>query len=466
MYKKEKMSMSENRLFAQLVEKQREYFLTGATRSYEFRLEMLKKLKAAILQNEGLLLDGLKSDLNKTAEESYFSEVGIVLDELSFHIKRLKKWMKNRRIAPSLAQFPGSCFQSAQPYGVTLIMAPWNYPVNLAFEPLIGAISAGNTAILKPSNYAPATSKAIEKILSATFSKEYIAVVEGGREQNASLLEERFDYLFFTGSPGVGKVVMEAAAKNLTPHTLELGGKSPVIVDETANIKLAAKRIAFGKTLNGGQTCVEPDYLLIHESVKEAFVREFEKAVKGFFPEGDQSKMVTIITQKHYERLKGLMEDGKIIYGGKTDDSRRFIEPTLIEGITLEAPIMQEEIFGPLLPIITFKEIKECIAAIQTMEKPLALYIFSADKQNQQAVFDHCSFGGGCINDVIMHFVNPRLPFGGVGHSGMGSYHGKKSFDTFTHYRSIFKQSNKIDLPMRYMPYSSKKDKLVRRVLK
>ncbi len=458
--------MSDTTTFTQLVEKQRAYYLTGATRGYEFRLKMLQKLKTAIIQNEELLLEGLKRDLNKTAQESYFSEIGIVLDEITFHTKRLRKWMKNKRVRPSLAQFPGSCFIAPEPYGVTLIMAPWNYPVNLSFEPLIGAISGGNTAILKPSNYAPATSKAMEQILRSTFPQEYIAVVEGGREQNAGLLEQRFDYIFFTGSPGVGKVVMAAAAKNLTPHTLELGGKSPVIVDETANIKLAAKRIAFGKTLNGGQTCVEPDYLLIHESVKEAFVKEFEKAVEGFFPGGDQSKMVTIITQKHYDRLKGLMEDGNIILGGKTDDSRRFIEPTLIDGVTLKSPIMQEEIFGPLLPVITYQKLEECITTIQTMERPLALYIFSSNQQNRQTIFNNCSFGGGCINDVIMHFVNPNLPFGGVGHSGMGSYHGKKSFDTFTHYRSIFKQNNKIDLPMRYMPYTSTMDKLVRKVLK
>lgn len=458
--------MSDNKGFTALVERQRTYYLSGATRSYEFRMDMLRKLKAAIIENEKLLLDGLKADLNKSAEESYFCEIGIVLDELSFHLKRLKKWMKNKRVTSSLAQFPGRCFQAPEPYGVTLIMSPWNYPVNLAFEPLIGAISAGNTAVIKPSNYAPATSSAIKKIISSAFPEEFIAVVEGGREQNSGLLEQRFDYIFFTGSPGVGKVVMKAASENLTPVTLELGGKSPTIVDETANIKLAAKRIAFGKTLNGGQTCVEPDYLLIQESVKEEFVKAFKDAVEKFFPQNDYSQMVTIVTQKHFERLKGLMVDGEIVLGGRTEEASRFIEPTLIEGITLDSPIMKEEIFGPLLPVITYQNLDECIAVIQKLEKPLALYLFSTSKENQGKILSTCSFGGGCINDVIMHFVNPRLPFGGVGHAGMGSYHGKKSFDTFTHYRSIFRQSNKIDLPMRYMPYRTAMDKLVRKVLK
>jgi len=453
-------------MISQIVQSQREYFLSGDTRSYEFRAEALRKLKESVIKNEKELTDALKSDLNKSPMESYLTEIGIVLDEISFHQKHLKKWMKRKRVKSYIGQLPGKCFIAPEPYGVVLIMSPWNYPVNLCFEPLIGAISGGNCAVIKPSAYAPATSYAIAKLISETFPKEYITVIEGGRQQNAQLLEEKFDYIFFTGSVEVGKVVMEAASKHLTPVTLELGGKSPVIVDETANIKLAAKRIAFGKVINAGQTCVEPDYLFIHETKKEEFVEEFKKALKEFFPNGDMSGMCTIISDKHYARVKKLMEGEKIILGGGSDDSRRFIEPTLLDGITFESPIMQEEIFGPLLPIITYKNLDECIRFIQSRPRPLALYIFTESKANRERILSTCSFGGGCINDVIMHIVTPYMPFGGVGYSGMGDYHGKKSFDTFTHYRSILSQSTRMDVNLRYMPYDDKKLRLLKKVMK
>lgn len=453
-------------MISQMVQSQREYFLTGDTRSYEFRAEALRKLKEAIIKNEKELSDALKSDLNKSATEAYLTEIGIVLDEISFHQKHLKKWMKRKRAKAAIGQLTGRCFIAPEPYGVALIISPWNYPVNLCFEPLIGAISGGNCAVIKPSAYAPATSAVIAKLISETFPKEYITVIEGGRQQNAQLLEEKFDYIFFTGSVEVGKVVMEAASKHLTPVTLELGGKSPVIVDETANIKLAAKRIAFGKVINAGQTCVEPDYLFIHETKKEEFVEEFKKALKEFFPDGDMSDMCTIISDKHYARVKKLMEGEKIILGGESDDSRRFIEPTLLDGITFESPIMKEEIFGPLLPIITYKDLDECIRFIQSRPRPLALYIFTESKANSERILSTCSFGGGCINDVIMHIVTPYMPFGGVGYSGMGDYHGKKSFDTFTHYRSILSQSTRMDVNLRYMPYDDKKLRLLKKVLK
>lgn len=453
-------------MISQIVQSQREYFLSGDTRSYEFRAEALRKLKESVIKNEKELTDALKSDLNKSPMESYLTEIGIVLDEISFHQKHLKKWMKRKRVKSYIGQLPGKCFIAPEPYGVVLIMSPWNYPVNLCFEPLIGAISGGNCAVIKPSAYAPATSYAIAKLISETFPKEYITVIEGGRQQNAQLLEEKFDYIFFTGSVEVGKVVMEAASKHLTPVTLELGGKSPVIVDETANIKLAAKRIAFGKVINAGQTCVEPDYLFIHETKKEEFVEEFKKALKEFFPDGDMSDMCTIISDKHYARVKKLMEGEKIILGGGSDDSRRFIEPTLLDGITFESPIMQEEIFGPLLPIITYKDLDECIRFIQSRPRPLALYIFTESKANSERILSTCSFGGGCINDAIMHIVTPYMPFGGVGYSGMGDYHGKKSFDTFTHYRSILSQSTRMDVNLRYMPYDDKKLRLLKKVLK
>ncbi|NLM20849.1 MAG: aldehyde dehydrogenase [Peptococcaceae bacterium] len=448
-----------------IVEKQRVFYLSGATRSYGFRMEALTKLKQTMLRNETLLIEALKADLNKSESESFLCEIGMVLDELKYHQKHLKTWMKERRIRPSMAQLPGKCFISPEPYGVTLIMAPWNYPVNLCFVPLIGAISAGNTAVLKPSAYAGATSSAIAKVIGEAFPPEYITVVEGGRQENAALLEEQFDYIFFTGSPEVGRIVMAAAAKHLTPVTLELGGKSPVIVDETANIRLAAKRIAFGKVINAGQTCIEPDYLLIHEQVKDSFVKEFAKALDDFFPDGNMDQMCTVITQKHYERLKGLMAEDKILLGGRYDDARRFIEPTLVEGITLDSPLMQEEIFGPLLPILTFKELEECINVIRSLPRPLAFYLFSENPKTQRLFLEKISFGGGCINDTILHFPNPRLPFGGIGNSGMGSYHGKYTFDTFTHYRSVFKQSTRMDIALRYMPYTKEKLKLIRKVL-
>ena len=449
-----------------MVKAQRKFYSTGNTKSYSFRMKALSRLRKAILNNEDILYDALASDLNKTKHEAYLCELGIVLDEIKFHMKHLRSWMRRRPVLPYFSQLPGSCFRSPEPYGVTLIMAPWNDPINLCFEPLIGAISAGNTAIIKPSGYAPATSKAIKKIIAEAFPPYYIDVVEGGREENTSLLKEEFDYIFFTGSPAVGKVVMEAASKHLTPVTLELGGKSPVIVDKTANIRLAARRIAFGKVTNGGQTCVAPDYLLIHKSIRDKFVEAYEAELMSFFPHGEMSDMVTIISKRHYDRLKALMTEGHIVLGGRYDDDRRFIMPTLIDQVDLDSPIMKEEIFGPILPMITYDKIDDFIDMINTLPKPLAFYIFSEDKRIINRLLNGCSFGGGCINDTIMHLVNPRLPFGGVGASGMGSYHGRMSFETFSHYRSIFRQSTKIDLPLRYMPYTEKKLKLIKKILK
>lgn len=452
-------------MISETVKKQKRFYKSGKTRSYGFRMKALDSLKNSILRNEELLYDALASDLNKSKGEAYISEIGIVMDEIRYHQKRLHRWMAKRPIMPSIGQLPGTCFNLPEPYGTTLIMAPWNYPVNLCFVPLIGAISGGNTVVLKPSAYAGATSKAIAKIIAEAFSPHYITVIEGGREENTSLLEEEFDYIFFTGSTTVGKVVMEAAAKNLTPITLELGGKSPVIVDQSAKIGLAARRIAFGKVTNAGQTCIAPDYLLIHSSLKDRFIIEYKSALKRFFKNGDLSPMANIITQHHYDRLKGLMADGQIILGGNYDDKRRFIEPTLTDQITLESSIMKEEIFGPILPIITFDRLDECINIVSAFPKPLALYIFSENKTNIKRIFNNCSFGGCCINDTIMHFANPRLPFGGVGASGMGSYHGKKSFETFTHNRGVFKQSTRVDIPIRYMPYTDNKLRLIKKVL-
>ena len=453
-------------MIKKIVEEQKKFYQTGKTLDYKFRMRALNRLRNAIIRNEEALYEALALDLNKSKYEAYLCEIGIVLDEIRYHKNHLHHWMKKIPVIPSIGQLPGICYRLPEPYGVTLIMAPWNYPVNLCFAPLIGAISGGNTVILKPSEYAPATGKVIEKIISEAFPPYYITVITGGRKENALLLDEKFDYIFFTGSSNVGKIVMEAASRNLTPVTLELGGKSPVIVDETANIRLAARRIAFGKVTNAGQTCVAPDYLLVHSKVRDKFIVEYKKALRNFFHRNDMSRMVTIISDKHYNRLKGLLEDGRIILGGRYDDERRFIEPTLIDCISLSSSIMDEEIFGPIIPIITYDKINECIDIIRSYPKPLAHYIFSENKKTVNKILHTCSFGGGCVNDTLLHLVNPRLPFGGVGNSGMGSYHGKKSFKTFTHYKSIFRQSTIIDIPLRYMPYTDKKFQLIKKVLR
>ena len=453
-------------MISELVARQRAYYATGATRSYGFRKEALAKLAGGLETHQEALYQALQADLNKTPCESHLSEVGMVRSELRYHQKHLRKWTKPKRMPSAIGQLPGRCNTVPEPYGVTLIMAPWNYPVNLCLTPLIGAISAGNTAIVKPSADAPATSRAIADLIADCFPPEYIAAAEGGREVDEALLAERFDYIFFTGSVPVGKVVMEAAAKHLTPVTLELGGKSPVIVDESANIPLAAKRIAFGKVLNAGQTCVEPDYLFIHRAVQNHFLSCYQQALDVFFPQGDLSQMATIVNRRHYERLKGLMTQGRILLGGQCDDDRRFIAPTVIDQLTFDAPIMQEEIFGPILPLFPYDDLEECIQYITAHERPLALYLFTQHKAVVEQVLNRCSFGGGCINDTILHLASQHQPFGGVGYSGMGSYHGKQTFDTFTHQRSVFRQSTKVDVPLRYPPYGEKKLALLKRVLK
>ncbi len=449
-----------------IVANQKKYYLSGATRSLNFRKNALMKLKEAIKNYEHLIEAAMKNDLNKTPFETYITETGIVLEEIKFHLKHISRWAKDSPVKTPITQFHSKSFISAEPYGVVLIMSPWNYPLQLCMTPLIGAISAGNCAIIKPSAYAPNTSKVISEIISKTFPPEYITVVEGGREQNSALLKEKFDYIFFTGSVEIGKIVMKSASENLTPITLELGGKSPVIVDESANIKLAAKRIAFGKVINAGQTCVAPDYLLIHKSVKSIFLEEYKKAIDSFFVNDDYSNMPVIINEKHYNRLIQLLQNEKIYMGGKTNKERCFIEPTVLTDVKFDSPIMQEEIFGPILPVICYANLEECIEFIINRPKPLALYLFTENKEIENKILGACSFGGGCINDTLIHVATPHMGFGGVGGSGMGRYHGKLSFDTFTNYRSIVKKSTWIDLPLRYHPYIEKKLKLVRYLLK
>lgn len=450
----------------ELAAQQRTYFNTGATRTAAFRRQALERLRAALLEHEEELNAALLADLNKAPAESYFTETGMVLEELRFQLRHFEKWARPRRVITPLAQFPSRGERLPEPYGCVLIMAPWNYPVQLCLTPLVGAIAAGNCAVVKPSAYAPASSAAIAKLLGEIFPPEFVAVVEGGRAENRALLEQKFDYIFFTGSPAVGREVMAAAAKNLTPVTLELGGKSPVIVDSTADIPLAARRIAFGKVLNAGQTCVAPDYLLLHRSVKDAFVREYRRALEEFFPGGDYGELPCIVNDKHFRRASRLLAEQRVLIGGEADATRRFIAPTLLDETDPAAPVMQEEIFAPILPMLCWQEREEAVRFVQSRPKPLALYLFTRDREMERAVFDRCSFGGGCVNDTVVHLACSGLPFGGVGNSGMGSYHGKQSFDTFTHYRSVLKKANWLDLPMRYHPYSGEKLRWIKRFLK
>ena len=450
----------------EIVESEKHFFRTGVTRGVDFRIDMLKKFRKAIIENDELISAALKADLNKQTFESYMCETGLLLEEINFHIKRLKKWSKTRRVKSGIGQLPGKSYVCPEPYGVVLIMAPWNYPVQLCLMPLVGAISAGNCAVVKPSAYAPESSRVISKLIESAFPTGFVTAVEGGRDANKALLDEPFDYIFFTGSVAVGKTVMEAAAKRLTPVTLELGGKSPIIVDETANLPLAARRIAFGKVLNAGQTCVAPDYLMIEKSVEAPFIEEYKKALADFFPDGDMSDMVRIINDKHFERVCNILDNsGNVVIGGARDAETRFIEPAVLTDVPIDSPAMQQEIFGPVLPVLPYEKLDDCIDFIRSRPKPLALYIFSENKMNQEKVLNSCSFGGGCINDTVIHLASSHMSFGGVGESGMGSYHGKKSFDTFTHYRSVLKQG-KLDVKLRYFPYKSGKEKITRMILK
>ncbi len=452
----------------EIVRKQRDYFNNQNTISYEFRYNALSKLRDVILKYEDQLNEGLYKDLGKNKTESFFAEIGQVLKELNYIQKRLKKLMKNKKVKSHIVDFPSKSFISPYPYGVTLIISPWNYPVMLSLGPLIGAIAAGNTVIIKPSEYSTNTSKLLEEILSSVFHDEYIKVVNGAVKETQDLLDQKFDYIFFTGSSNIGKIVMEKASKHLTPISLELGGKSPVIVDQYANIEVAAKRVAFGKLLNSGQTCIAPDYVYIHESVKNEFIQYLKESIEEFFGDNpikskDYGK---IINNKHYNRLVDLLDNEFIVYGGVTNKQERKIAPTILDNISKESKIMQEEIFGPILPLITYNDLNEVISYINDNPTPLALYLFSENKKVIKRVLNECKFGGGCINDTIMHVSSDYLPFGGVGESGMGSYHGKASFDTFTHYRSIIHKSTKIDIKARYAPYTKTKEILIRKLLK
>jgi aldehyde dehydrogenase (NAD+) len=440
-----------------ILDNQRTYFESGETRNIRFRLQQMKRLKSVIQKHESEVLSALKRDLNKSAFEGYATELGMVYDEIRYVMKHLDQWTRPKIVKTPLAQFPSISKIYAQPYGVVLIMAPWNYPFQLALEPLIGAIAAGNCVIIKPSKDSPDTSRMIETIIREAFPPFYVTVVTGGREVNQNLLEEKFDYIFFTGSVAVGKVVMEAAAKHLTPVSLELGGKSPCVVDETANLKTAAKRIVWGKFVNAGQTCVAPDYILVQKAVKEKLIRYMKKYIVQFYGADPCSneEYPKIVNKKHFCRLLHLMQSGDIVIGGESSEQTQQIEPTILDHVEWDSDVMSQEIFGPILPVIEYDHLKKAVQEINKRPKPLALYLFTQSKKNEKAVLRNVSHGGGCINDTVVHLATPYMPFGGVGESGMGGYHGKASFDTFSHKKSILKKCSLIDIPLRYPPYKN-----------
>ena len=451
-----------------LLERQRTFFSTGKTLPVSFRLRQLEKLKRSIQKNEPLLRHALKKDLGKSNMESYMCEIGLTLSELSWMQRHVRSLAKNRTVPTPLSQFAAHSYRSPIPYGTVLIMSPWNYPLLLTLEPLIDAIAAGNTVILKPSAYAPASLAMIKEIIETTFPADYISVIEGGRTENQALLRQKFDKIFFTGSKAVGKEVLRHAAENLTPVTLELGGKSPCIVDSTAKIPLAARRIVFGKFLNSGQTCVAPDYIFVDKKAESELICYLKYWINKMIGEHPLSNKdySSMINPRHYKRIMELMKHEKIVEGGYGDIRLRKIAPTILVNVKEESTVMQEEIFGPLLPIMTYGKLEDAVSYIRDHNKPLALYLFTENDKVEQDVLSQLSFGGGCINDTIIHLATPYLGFGGVGNSGMGSYHGKKSFDTFTHEKSIIKKSDKIDIPVRYMPYNKAKEQLMKFFLK
>ena len=441
-----------------LLDRQRAYYRSGATVPVGFRIKQLKALYAAVKKYQSEVNDALKADLGKSHYEGFMCESGLVLSELSYLIRHTKRFAKRKTVRTPLAQFASHSYKQPVPYGNTLIMSPWNYPFLLTIDPLADAIAAGNTAIVKPSAYAPATGKVIGKIITECFSPDYVAIVTGGRAENTALLEQKFDFIFFTGSQAVGKEVLRRAAEHLTPAVLELGGKSPCIVDASADLKLAAKRIVFGKFLNCGQTCVAPDYVLCEKSVKDEFAAEVTAQIKRQFGERplENKDYGKIINQKHFDRLRGLIDPNKVLCGGQTNPATLQIAPTVLEGVTETDAVMGEEIFGPILPILTFEKFDTLLDTLKGKEKPLALYLFSSDKTRIKRVNTELSYGGGCINDVVIHLATSEMGFGGVGESGMGSYHGKAGFDAFSHSKSIVDKKTWMDLPMRYQPYKSK----------
>lgn len=447
-----------------LIKSQREFFGTHKTKNVNYRIEKLKMLKQKIKEKENDICNALEKDLGKSKTESYMTEIGMVLEDLSYIIRHTKKWSRKEYHLSPLAQFPSSSFRIAEPYGVTLIISPWNYPFLLTIQPLVGAIAAGNCAIVKPSEYSVYTSKVMKELLEEVFEPEYVSVVLGEKEVAEELLKNKFDYIFYTGSTRVGKIVMESAAKHLTPVTLELGGKSPCIIDENSNVKLAAKRVIFGKLLNCGQTCVAPDYVFVHENIKAEFVECCKEYIEKFLGENGLTnpEYPKMINERQFGRIVELIDEKSVLYGGKYDKKTLKIQPTLLDNKSFDTKVMEEEIFGPILPIIEYKNMDEVVKYINENEKPLALYLFTNSKKLENRILKEVAFGGGCINDTIIHLASSKLGFGGVGYSGIGEYHGKYSFKTFSHYKSIVNKSTLLDLPMRYHPYKKVNEMLVR----
>ncbi len=446
-----------------LIEKQRDYFYTGATLNVEFRLAALQRLKTTIQKYEKDIGAALRADLGKGNLEGYMCETGLVLDEIHYMLKHARSLSRERRVRTPLAQFAARSFQKPSPYGVVLVMSPWNYPFLLTIDPLVDAIAAGNTVVVKPSAYSPHTSELIAKLVFECFDELHAAVITGGRAENTCLLGEHFDYIFFTGSQAVGREVMQKAAKHLTPVTLELGGKSPCIVEKSANLKLAARRIVFGKYLNCGQTCVAPDYLYCDRAVKDELVVEIKKQIQKQYGKHplQNANYGKIINQKHFERLLGLIDETKVVHGGASNPATLQIEPTVMDNVTFDDTVMQEEIFGPILPVLAFDTLKEAVVKVNSMPHPLALYFFTENKKAAGQVMARCGFGGGCINDTVIHLATSEMGFGGFGESGMGSYHGKEGFATFSHSKSVVDKKTWMDLPMRYQPYTKLHEKLV-----
>lgn len=440
-----------------LQQQQREFFLSGKTRELSFRQEALKKLSECVIRRKTEILDALHTDLNKSATEGEMTEISVLQEEIRYVSKHMRKWSKPLNVKTPLVLFPARSYRIAEPYGVVLIMSPWNYPLLLSLEPLVGAIAAGNCAVIKPSAYSPATSSIIAQIIAECFPPEYCTVVEGGREENSGLLALPFDYIFFTGSTTVGKKVMEAASANLIPVSLELGGKSPVIIHKSADVDLAAKRIVFGKFINAGQTCVAPDYILVPESLRDRLQERLCHWINTFYPADKQGVIENyprMVNEKHFDRVLGLLNNQKILFGGESIRQTLTINPTVLTDVFPDSEVMQEEIFGPVLPILTYITLNEAIEFVRSRPKPLALYVFTKDKKAREKVLRELSYGGGCVNDTLVHVASSYLPFGGVGYSGMGSYHGKASFDTFTHYKSILDKGAHLDPSLRYRPYT------------
>lgn len=439
------------------VARQRAFFQTGATRPVAVRVAALHKLKREMQARETILLDALYADLHKSHAEGYMCELGLNLDELGYLARKLPQWAKPQRHPTPLAQFYSSSYQLAEPYGVVLVMSPWNYPYLLSLDPLFGAIAAGNCVVLKPSAYAPNTSRAMAELIAAVFPPDWVTVIQGGREQNAALLEQKFDYIFFTGSVDVGKMVMEKASRHLTPVTLELGGRSPVILAPDADVELAAARIAWGKFLNAGQTCVAPDHVWVPEGMAEPFVAALARQITRFYGENPLAGegLPRIVNRRHFDRLAGLLSGGRIAVGGQTDPEGLRIAPTVLVDVPEGSPVLEEEIFGPILPVLLYRSLPELVEAQRQKPRPLALYLFTRSRSVERAVLEALPFGGGCVNDTVVHLADPRLPFGGVGNSGMGACHGKAGFDAFTHEKSVLKKG-RLDIPVRYPPYGKK----------